>query len=169
MTKPDLSRSVFSRGKISGKGGAAERYGCAKKFRGGEGRPATRDIVRMYIGNTSVCPDDRERKVFARVQTRRGARLRLSAAHKYARRVTHGRWQDRTCLSSTLRAQIFYAGKQHSVATDRIVSSRSLAVRRAHAERIFFLVPLRNPSNVKTVPHGAILRSGLGLPRVHLV
>ena len=48
---------------------------------------------------------------------------------------------------------------------DRTVSSYSLAA----GERIFFLVPLHNPSNVKTVPREAILSSGLELPYVHLV
>jgi len=121
---------------------------------------------RVYIGNTRVCTGEHERKVFARAQTRRGTRLRLSAAHKYARRLPHGKWQDTTCLSSTLRANILRG--QTLAATDRIVSSYSLAAR-AHDERIFFLVPLHNPSNVKTVPRWAILPSGLRLPCVHFI
>lgn len=113
-----------------------------------------------------MCTNERERKVFARAQTRRETRLRLGAAHKYAAACTTRKMtgQDVFELDST-RANILRG--QTLAAMDRIVSSCSLAA--LARQRIFILVPLRNPSNVKTVPHEAILPSGLGLPRVHLV
>lgn len=81
---------------------------------------------RVYIGNTVCAQTERERKVFARAQTRRWTRLQLGAAHKYAAACTTREMtgQDVFELDST-RANILRG--QTLVATDRIVSSCSLA------------------------------------------